>query len=74
MSPAEAERPHPARIAKRELVRILRQIIPVVGVELADEGRAAERFCHRFLIVDTDLDRLRQLLVCSRCSRKLTAI
>jgi cytochrome b pre-mRNA-processing protein 3 len=52
-----------ARVAESELVRVLRQVIPVVRVELSDEGRPAEGLADRRLIVDADLDRLRQLVV-----------
>ena len=43
-------------------------IIPVVGVELAGEGRPAERLGDRILIVDADLDRRGQLLVDDRAA------
>ena len=51
------------RHVEGELLGLARQIIPVALVELADEGRPAQRSGHRFAIVDAGLDRRHQSLV-----------
>src|SRR5687767_13334196 len=49
--------------AEGDRLGIARHIIPIVGIELAGEGRTAKRLGHRILVVDADLDGRSQFLV-----------